>query len=109
PAESALVVAWKAGEEYQAVLTNAAGQAVVPFHPGSAGSFSLAVTRREARPFLDSLSVTAASPAHFALLSGGVSDAGVGDGDGLIGAGGGFRATGAVKNTGGSASSGGVT
>ena len=109
PAESALVVAWKTGEDYTAVYTNAAGQAIVPFHPGSTGSFSLAVTGSDTRPYLDSLSVTSAAPAHFAAIGAAVSDAGAGDGDGLIGAGEAFRLLGAIRNTGQTASSGALT
>ncbi|MGE5175265.1 MAG: C25 family cysteine peptidase [Hyphomicrobiales bacterium] len=109
PAESALVTAWKDGEDYQAVLTDASGQAVVPFHPGSAGGFSLAVTRRDAIPWLDSLAVAATAPAHFDPQSVAASDAVAGDGDGLIGTGESFALAGSVKNQGGSASAGPVT
>jgi len=109
PAESALVIAWKNGEDYIAVFTNASGQATVPFHPATAGGFSLAVTRRDARPFLDSLTVTAASPAHFQALQVAPNDAAGGDGDGLVGAGERFALSGIVKNTGQAKSSGAVT
>ncbi|HTM01342.1 MAG TPA: C25 family cysteine peptidase [Candidatus Omnitrophota bacterium] len=109
PAESALVVAWKAGEDYVTALTNAAGQATLPFHPSVAGRFSLAVTKEGVRPYLDSLNVTADAPAHFAALGAAPTDAVVGDGNGLIEAGESFRVSGVVKNTGGTASSGPVT
>jgi hypothetical protein len=109
PAESALVVAWKVGEDYVAALTNALGQATLPFHPAATGKFSLAVTKNGVRPYLDSLTVTADAPAHFAALGVAASDAVVGDGDGLIGAGETFRLSGVVKNTGQTASSGPVT
>lgn len=109
PAESALVAAWKAGEDYVTVLTNAAGQATIPFHPGTTGGFSLAVTKRDIRPYLDSLSVTSAAPAHFASIGTAPYDGLSGDGDGLIGAGEAFGLMGAIKNTGQTASSGALT
>jgi len=109
PVESALVVAWKAGEDYRAVLTNALGQATVPFHPGTPGSFSLAVTRRDALPFLDSLAVTASAPAHYAAIGAATNDAFGGDGDGLVGAGESFGFGGVIRNSGGSAGAGPLT
>jgi hypothetical protein len=109
PVESALVVAWKAGEDYRAVFTDASGQAAVPFRPGTTGRFSLAVTLRDALPFLDSLTVTAAAPAHYAALGVAASDALGGDADGLVGAGETFGLTGTIRNSGGSAGAGPVT
>ncbi len=109
PVESALVVAWKAGEDYSAALTNAAGQATLPFHPATTGAFSFSVTARDVRPYLDSLTVTAAAPAHFAALGTGLSDALHGDNDGRIGTGEAFGLTGVVKNTGQTASAGALT
>jgi hypothetical protein len=109
PAESALVVAWKAGEDYVSAYTDAAGHATVPLHPGSAGGFSLAVTKRDTRPYLDSLSVTAASPAHFAAVGAAPADAVHGDADGLVGAGEAFGVAGAIRNTGQTASNGPLT
>lgn len=109
PAESALVVAWKAGEDYRAVFTNALGQATVPFRPGTVGPFSLSVTRRDALPFLDSLAVTAAAPAHYAAIGAAANDALGGDADGLVGAGETFGVSGVVRNTGGSAGAGPLT
>jgi peptidase C25-like protein/VCBS repeat protein/flagellar hook capping protein FlgD/fibronectin type III domain protein len=109
PVESALVVAWKADEEYRTGFTDAAGQVVLPFHPASVGSFSLAVTKAGSVPYLDSLSVTADAPAHFAVVGPAVSDAGFGDGDGSADAGERFALSGTIKNTGGAASSGPVS
>src|SRR6185503_13700093 len=107
--ESALVVAWKQGEEYRVGYTDAAGHATLPFHAGTVGKFSLAVTAPGSLPFLDSLTVTADAPAHFALLNFGVRDSIAGDGDGLAGAGETFALRGAIKNAGSGASSGAVT
>ncbi len=109
PVESALVVAWKAGEEYRVGYTNAAGQVGLPFHASTIGKFSLGVTSPGKVPFLDSLTVTADSPAHFSLLGFGVLDAAVGDGDGMAEAGETFAIAGAVKNVGTGASGGPVT
>ncbi len=109
PLESAIVVAWKAGEDYRAVLTDAAGQAVVPFHPATTGGFSLAITAPGAVPRLDSLLVTGDSPAHFALVAPFAADQFGGDGDHVADAGESFALGGVVKNTGGTASAGTVS
>ena len=109
PAESALVVAWKQGEEYRVAFTDAAGHATVPFHPGSTGKFSFAVTVPGNLPFLDSLTVTADAPAHFALRNFGVRDSIGGDGDRVADAGETFALAGSVKNAGTAASSGGIS
>ncbi|HLQ66861.1 MAG TPA: C25 family cysteine peptidase, partial [Candidatus Limnocylindrales bacterium] len=109
PAESALVVAWKAGEDYVSAYTDATGHATLALHPSSTGGFSLAVTKRDTRPYLDSLSVTAAAPAHFAAIGAAPSDAIHGDADGLVGAGEGFGVAGVIRNIGQTASSGGLT
>lgn len=109
PVESALVVAWKQGEEYRAGYTDAAGHATLPFHASTIGGFSLAVTAPGSLPFLDSLTVTADAPAHFALLNFGVRDSIAGDGDGTAEAGETFAIRGAIQNSGTGASSGAVT
>jgi len=109
PVDSALVVAWKQGEEYRAGTTNAAGQVTLPFHPGSTGKFSFSVTSPGALPFLDSLTVVADAPSHLALVGFGVRDSIAGDGDGAADAGETFAIAGAVKNAGTGGSSGPVT
>ncbi len=109
PVESALVVAWKAGEDFRAVYTNASGQVTVPFHPGTTGPFSFAVDAEGARPYLDSLVVTSAAPAHYALLGGAARDDLGGDGDGTSGTGETFGIGGTIRNSGGSAGVGAVT
>ena len=109
PAESALVVAWKQGEEYRVAFTDAAGHATVPFHPGSTGKFSFAVTVPGNLPFLDSLTVTATGAAHFALRNVTVRDSIAGDGDQVADAGETFALGGSVKNSGTGASSGAVS
>lgn len=106
PVESALVVAWKSVEDYRTVFTDATGHATVPFHPGSPGAFSLAVSRGGYLPFLDSLAVTGDAPAHFALGSAAIRDSLGGDGDGYADAGELFALGGIIKNEGGTAAAG---
>ncbi|HYQ90130.1 MAG TPA: C25 family cysteine peptidase, partial [Candidatus Binatia bacterium] len=109
PVDSALVVAWKQGEEYRVGHTNAAGQVTLPFHAGSTGKFSFSVTSPGALPFLDSLTVVSDAPSHFALVGFGVRDSIAGDGDGKAEAGETFAIAGAVKNAGSGASTGALT
>lgn len=109
PVESALVTVWKAGEDFRSVRTSASGVATVPFHPASTGGFSLAVEKPGALPFLDSLTVTSATPARFALRNGAARDDLGGDADGTVGAGETFGFGGTIQNVGGTASSGGLT
>jgi hypothetical protein len=103
PVESALVTAWKAGEEYRAVYTNASGQATVPFHPASLGSFSLTVTAEGCVPSLDSLTVSASAPALYVFLGAVARDDLGGDADGTVGTGEQFGIGGSIRNAGGSA------
>ena len=109
PVESALVVAWKAGEDYQAVTTNASGQATLPFHPASTGAFSFAVDSPGHLPFLDSLSVTASAGAKYSVLSPAARDDLGGDADGTVGAGETFGIGGTIKNAGNAGGSGSLT
>ena len=109
PVESALVVAWKSGEDYRAVRTNALGQATVPFHPAATGPFSFAVSAAGAKPFLDSLSVTSAAPAVYVLVGGAARDDLGGDADGTVGTGETFGVAGSIRNAGGSAGAGALT
>jgi hypothetical protein len=100
PVESALVTAWKNGEEYRAAFTNASGVAVLPFHPASTGGFSLVVTAPDALPFADSLDVTSGSGAVYAVSSLTARDDLGGDADGSIGAGETFGLGGTIRNAG---------
>ncbi len=109
PVESALVVVWKGGEDYRAVLTDAAGQAALPFHPATTGGFSLAVSAPDAVPHLDSLLVTGDTPAHFALLDPSVADQFGGDADHVADAGESFALGGTAYNSGGTAAAGPVS
>jgi hypothetical protein len=103
------VVVWKSPDDYRAVYTDAAGTATVPFHPATAGPFSLAVTHDGALPFLDSLSVVPAAGVHFAVDVTGIDDGASGNGDGTADAGEAFAPVGSLKNTGGAASGAPVT
>jgi peptidase C25-like protein/flagellar hook capping protein FlgD/VCBS repeat protein len=109
PVPSALVTVWKSGEDYRSVTTNAAGQATVPFHPSSLGGFSLTVETPGKLPYLDSLTVTSATPARFAVLGGAARDDLGGDADGTVGTGETFGFGGTIKNVGGTSSSGTLT
>ena len=109
PVESALVTAWKAGEDYRAVYTNASGQATVPFHPASTGAFSFTVDAPGRLPFLDSLSVTTSAGAKYSVLSPSARDDLGGDSDGSIGAGETFGIGGTIRNAGSGAGSGSLT
>jgi len=51
PVANARVVAYREGDEYGVVTTDAAGNAIVPFRPDSVGSFTLTVTAYNAHPF----------------------------------------------------------
>jgi hypothetical protein len=101
PVESALVVAVKAGEDYRAVYTDAAGEAWLPFHPASIGAFSLTASAETAIAFEDTLQVTAASSAHFRFDALSDDDSVHGDGDGRADAGERFGFSGTLENTGG--------
>ena len=100
PVESALVTAWKNGEEYRVAWTNAAGVANLPFHPASTGAFSLVVTAQDALPFADSLDVTSGSGAKYAVLNLSARDDLGGDADGSVGAGETFGLGGTIRNAG---------
>ncbi len=109
PVESALVTAWKAGEEYRVGNTDASGGATVPFHPATTGPFSFTVSADGAAPFLDSLTVTASAPATYAVVNAIARDDLGGDGDGTVGAGESFGIGGTIRNAGGSAGAGPLT
>lgn len=51
PVANARVTAYRAGDEYSVVTTDALGNATVPFRPDSAGSFVLTVTAYNAHPY----------------------------------------------------------
>jgi hypothetical protein len=51
PLERARVTAYRAGDDYASVLTNASGDAIVPFRPDSIGSLTLVVTAFNCRPY----------------------------------------------------------
>jgi uncharacterized repeat protein (TIGR01451 family) len=51
PVASARVTAYRSGDELSTVMTNALGDAIVPFRPDSVGSFTLTVTAYSARPY----------------------------------------------------------
>jgi len=109
PVDSALVVAWKTGEDYHAVYTNTSGQATLPFHPATTGKFSFAVSAAGKLPYLDSLSVATATPAIYTFQSPAVRDDLGGDADGTVEAGESFGLGGSIQNAGGTAGAGSIT
>jgi len=109
PVDSALVVAWKTGEDYHAVYTNTSGQATLPFHPATTGKFSLAFSAPGKLPYLDSLTVTTATPAIYTFQSTSVRDDLGGDADGTVEAGESFGIGGTIKNAGGTTGAGSIT
>ncbi len=61
PLAGARVTAYRAGDDYASVLTDASGDAVVPFRPDSAGTFTLTVTAYNAKPWQQTMAIGAAS------------------------------------------------
>jgi hypothetical protein len=104
PVESALVVALKDGEEFRAAHSDASGDAWVPFHPASAGPFSLTVTRPDAIPWETTSLVTPSPTAHFRFVAVEDTDAAHGDADGRTDAGESFGFAGTIENSGAVAS-----
>jgi Peptidase family C25/FG-GAP-like repeat/Propeptide_C25 len=51
PVEGAVVTAYRPGDEYASVVTDAAGDASVPFRADSTGSFTLTVTAYDCKPY----------------------------------------------------------
>ncbi len=59
PLESARVVLWKGNEVYASGLTNASGQVILLVSPQTVGTMLLTVTKRNYRPHLGTVNVTA--------------------------------------------------
>ena len=74
PLYGARVTAYKPGDEFESVLTNGAGDAVVPFRPDSLGNFTLTVTAFNARPYQASVPVVASGQEVLADLAVTVDD-----------------------------------
>ena len=91
PVESAQVALFKDGDAYAVGLTDASGQAVLPFAPDETGSFSVGVFRENFLPYLGTATVTAPSAPHLYASSQTVDDDGLGgstgNGDGKLDAG----------------------
>ncbi len=71
PVANARVTAYRGGNDFSSVTTNASGDATVPFRPDSLGSFSLVVTAFNARPSQATVTITPVSSA--ALSDGAVA------------------------------------
>jgi uncharacterized repeat protein (TIGR01451 family) len=63
PLAGARVTAYRSGDEYRTVLTDALGDALVPMRPDSAGSFKLTVTAYNARPYQADVAIGASTQA----------------------------------------------
>jgi hypothetical protein len=99
PVEGALVGCVKGTEVYAWGHTDAAGQAVLPIEPASAGTLSVTVTARNALPYEGSVSVIDSGPLLvYSDLS--IDDAGGGNGDGLLSPGESAAVSIAVENIG---------
>ena len=113
PLYRARVTAYKAGDEFRTALTDGAGNVTLPFRPDSTGAFTLTVTAYNARPFQTTLNVTASAAAAVGEAALSVDDDNVGgtsgNGDGVADAGEIVDLRVALRNRGGSATSGAVS
>ncbi|MBI5710352.1 MAG: VCBS repeat-containing protein [Candidatus Eisenbacteria bacterium] len=91
PLYGARVTAYKPGDEFESVLTNGAGDALVPFRPDSLGNLTLTVTAFNARPYQATVPVVASGQEVLADLPVTVDDDNLGgtagNADGLFDAG----------------------
>jgi len=91
PIAGARVVAYRAGDEYSVVTTDALGQAVVPFRADALGSFTLTATAYNSRPYQATVNIAASAGVALAdgarLLDDDNVGGTVGDADGQLDAG----------------------
>ena len=91
PLSGARVTLFKANDDYRSATTDAAGNALVEFRPGSTGTFTVTVTGFDCRPYQSTMSVGAAAAAALADLTPVIDDDAVGgtigNGNGLVDAG----------------------
>ncbi len=87
PVEGATVCLNKAGDAYAYAVTDAAGQAVLPFRPDFPGKVSLGARAHNHRSRVDTLEVAPPAGAHLFVQDVVVDDAAGGDGDGALEAG----------------------
>src|SRR5262245_12414511 len=78
PLGGAKVTLYKENDDYRSAITDAAGNAVVEFRPGSIGSFTVTVTGFDCRPFQATMTVGAAAAAVLADLTPVIDDDGSG-------------------------------
>ena len=87
PVEGATVCLNKADDSYGIAVTDASGQAVVPFHPDFPGRASLGVRVHDHLCRVDTLDVVSPGGAHLFVAQTAVDDTTGGDGDGFLEAG----------------------
>lgn len=91
PVDSAIVCFNKANDDYVSVMTNAAGQASLPFAPDSTGSYMITVNARNAVPYQSSGNVVAPASAYLYAQDQLITDNGtgtsIGNGDQKVDAG----------------------
>lgn len=110
PVRFATVTAYRAGDEYSSVKTDALGNATVPFRPDSTGSFTLTVTGYNAHPYQAEVPILPTALAT--LVEGAVIvdddnlDGTSGDGNSLVDAGEVVDLRVALRNPGGSPATG---
>jgi hypothetical protein len=63
PMENARVTAYRAGNDFSSVTTDASGDAILSFRPDAVGSLSLVVTALDARPWQSTVAITPAAAA----------------------------------------------
>ncbi|MCE9628037.1 MAG: hypothetical protein K8R56_08985, partial [Candidatus Eisenbacteria bacterium] len=112
PLYKARVTAYKANDEFRSALTDGAGNVTLPFRPDSTGAFTITVTAYNARPFQQTLNVTASAGAAVGEGALSVDDDTVGgtngNGDGFADAGETVDERVALRNRGGAATTGAV-
>lgn len=105
PVKNARVTAFRPNDEFRTVVTDASGDATVPFRPDSVGSFKLTVTAFSARPYSVDVPVTPSAQAMLVEGATIVDDDGLGgtsgDGNSLVDAGETVDLRIAVRNQGG--------
>jgi len=106
PLYGARVTAYRANDEFASVLTDGAGNAVLPFRPDSIGSFTLTVTGFNCKPSQQTIPIVASGSPAFADQMPVIDDDNAGgtsgNGDGQIDAGEVVDVHVPLRNTGGS-------
>jgi len=104
PADSAVVCAWKPGDDYRVFPTDASGTVVIPFRADTPGSIGIVVTARNSMRTESSIAVANRSGALLSFTGTVIDDGGAagtyGGQDGVIDAGETVDALASITNTG---------